>query len=101
MHEGAELVFGNSFVSRSFAAVEKNSFLRWPWGVIILFKIKVFTLRVISFDGAKIEIICFGNFFNILVAVDFIGINRSLFWRDVFKAFRVNHVGVIDSYFID
>ena len=87
LHEGVELVFADSAVSRSFGAVGENPFVRRLQSTIPLVQIKVFTLHVIFFNGAEVEIICLGNSLNIFVAVAFIGINSSLFWSDVFESF--------------
>jgi hypothetical protein len=72
LHEGVELVFGESLVSRSFTVVGENPFVWRPQAAIPFVEIEVFTLHVIFLDGAEVEIICFSNALNILVAVAFV-----------------------------
>ena len=101
MHEGVELILGESAILCSFALVTEDSFVRRSEVAIPTVEIVILIFHVILFDGAEVEISCLCDGLNIDVAIAFISMNRSLFWSNMFKTFRINHVGVSDGNLVD
>ena len=82
LHEGGELIFGNSSVSHSFVLFRKNMLKRSSNCVIIAVKITILALHAIFLDGAEVKIFyeCGPALFGVFIAIAFVCVSKLQSW---------------------